>query len=123
DFGADRVGMMTGDASVNRDAPILCCTAEILANMALRDGRASPVDDAVLDEFHYYGDRDRGMAWQIPLLTLPYTTFLLMSATLGDTTKVEEGLVRMSKREVSVVRSTSRPVPLDFEYRETPLHE
>lgn len=123
DFGPDKVGMMTGDASVNRDAPILCCTAEILANMALRDGRASPVDDAVLDEFHYYGDRDRGMAWQIPLLTLPYTTFLLMSATLGDTTRVEDGLLRLSKREVAVVRSATRPVPLDFEYRETPLHE
>ena len=123
EFGPERVGMMTGDASVNRDAPILCCTAEILANMALRDGRMAPVDDAVLDEFHYYADRDRGMAWQIPLLTLPYTTFLLMSATLGDTTKVEEGLVRLTSRPVAVVRSTRRPVPLDFEYRETPLHE
>ena len=123
EFGPERVGMMTGDASVNRDAPILCCTAEILANMALRDGRMAPVDDAVLDEFHYYADRDRGMAWQIPLLTLPYTTFLLMSATLGDTTKVEEGLVRLTKQPVAVVRSTQRPVPLDFEYRETPLHE
>ena len=123
EFGPERVGMMTGDASVNRDAPILCCTAEILANMALRDGRMAPVDDAVLDEFHYYADRDRGMAWQIPLLTLPYTTFLLMSATLGDTTKVEEGLVRLTKQSVAVVRSTLRPVPLDFEYRETPLHE
>ncbi|WP_338089121.1 DEAD/DEAH box helicase [Nannocystis pusilla] len=123
EFGPDRVGMMTGDASVNRDAPILCCTAEILANMALRDGRMAPVDDAVLDEFHYYGDRDRGMAWQIPLLSLPYTTFLLMSATLGDTTKVEEGLKRLTKQEVAVVRSAVRPVPLDFEYRETPLHE
>lgn len=123
EFGPDRVGMMTGDASVNRDAPILCCTAEILANMALRDGRMAPVDDAVLDEFHYYGDRDRGMAWQIPLLALPYTTFLLMSATLGDTTKVEDGLRRLTKQEVAVVRSATRPVPLDFEYRETPLHE
>ena len=37
-FGAENVGMMTGDASINRDAPIICCTAEILANMALRDG-------------------------------------------------------------------------------------
>ena len=123
EFGPERVGMMTGDASVNRDAPILCCTAEILANMALRDGRTARVDDAVIDEFHYYADRDRGMAWQIPLLTLPYTTFLLMSATLGDTSRVEEGLTRLTKQPVSVVRSSTRPVPLDFEYRETPLHE
>ncbi|MEO6420606.1 MAG: DEAD/DEAH box helicase, partial [Polyangiaceae bacterium] len=85
DFGPDNVGMMTGDASVNRDAPIICCTAEILANMALREGANADVDFVVMDEFHYYADRDRGVAWQIPLITLPNATFLLMSATLGNT--------------------------------------
>jgi hypothetical protein len=115
--------MMTGDASVNHDAPIICCTAEILANMALRDGRNARVDDVIMDEFHYYSDRDRGIAWQIPLLTLPYASFMLMSATLGDTSKLEESLKKLTKREVAVVRSAVRPVPLDFEYRETPLHE
>ena len=123
DFGPENVGMLTGDASVNHDAPIICCTAEILANMALRDGRNARVDDVIMDEFHYYSDRDRGIAWQIPLLTLPYACFMLMSATLGDTTKLEESLKRLTKREVAVVRSAVRPVPLDFEYRETPLHE
>jgi superfamily II RNA helicase len=123
DFGPENVGMLTGDASVNHDAPIICCTAEILANMALRDGRNARVDDVIMDEFHYYSDRDRGIAWQIPLLTLPYANFMLMSATLGDTSKLEESLARLTKREVSVVRSAVRPVPLDFEYRETPLHE
>ncbi len=123
DFGPENVGMLTGDASVNHDAPIICCTAEILANMALRDGRNARVDDVIMDEFHYYSDRDRGIAWQIPLLTLPYANFMLMSATLGDTSKLEESLQRLTKREVSVVRSAVRPVPLDFEYRETPLHE
>jgi superfamily II RNA helicase len=92
DFGPENVGMMTGDASVNRDAPIICCTAEILANMALRDGRNARVDDVIMDEFHYYSDRERGIAWQIPLLTLPYASFMLMSATLGDTSKLEESL-------------------------------
>ena len=86
DFGAVNVGMITGDASVNLDAPIICCTAEILANMALRLGASLDVDSIVCDEFHYYADRDRGTAWQIPLLTLPQATFLLMSATLGDAT-------------------------------------
>ena len=123
DFGPENVGMLTGDASVNHDAPIICCTAEILANMALRDGRNARVDDVIMDEFHYYSDRDRGIAWQIPLLTLPYASFMLMSATLGDTSKLEESLKRLTKREVAVVRSAVRPVPLDFEYRETPLHE
>jgi superfamily II RNA helicase len=83
-FGPERVGMMTGDASINREAPILCCTAEILANMALCEGAAADVTDVVMDEFHFYSDPDRGVAWQVPLLTLPRVQFLLMSATLGD---------------------------------------
>ena len=121
-FGPERVGMLTGDASINRDAPIICCTAEILANMALRDGapRAAYV---VMDEFHYYADRERGMAWQVPLLALDATTFLLMSATLGDLRVITEGLQATTGREVAVVRGRQRPVPLEFEYRETPLHE
>jgi superfamily II RNA helicase len=121
-FGPERVGMLTGDASINRDAPIICCTAEILANMALRDG-AGRADYVVMDEFHYYADRERGMAWQIPLLCLPQTTFLLMSATLGDLHVITEGLTALTKREVAVVRGRERPVPLEFDYRETPLHE
>jgi len=121
-FGADAVGMMTGDAAINRDAPILCCTAEILANMALREARPR-ADVVVMDEFHYYGDRDRGLAWQVPLLLLRDTTFLLMSATLGDVTAIAEGIRDLTGREVARVRSATRPVPLELEYRETPLHE
>ncbi|HSS38079.1 MAG TPA: DEAD/DEAH box helicase, partial [Polyangia bacterium] len=116
-FGPEQVGMLTGDASINRNAPIVCCTAEILSNMALRD--AATADYVVMDEFHYYGDRERGMAWQVPLLCMPRTTFLLMSATLGDVTTVAEGLVDLTGREVATVRGRERPVPLDFEYRET----
>ncbi len=120
-FGPQQVGMLTGDASINRNAPIVCCTAEILSNMALRD--AATADYVVMDEFHYYGDRERGMAWQVPLLCMPRTTFLLMSATLGDVTTVTEGLVDLTGREVATVRGRERPVPLEFDYRETPLHE
>ncbi|MCM2277578.1 MAG: DUF3516 domain-containing protein [Oligoflexia bacterium] len=123
DFGPEQVGMITGDASVNPGAPIICCTAEILANDALRHGANAPVEDAVLDEFHFYSDRERGVAWQIPLLTLKNTRFLLMSATLGETERFEKGLTGLNGRETVVVRSSERPVPLDFEYRETPLHE
>jgi superfamily II RNA helicase len=123
DFGAENVGMMTGDASVNRDAPILCCTAEILANIALRDGPHADVDVVIMDEFHYYADRDRGVAWQVPLLTLPQATFLLMSATLGPTQFFEDELTRLTGKETVLIKSSDRPVPLDFDYRETPLHE
>src|SRR4051812_7164524 len=123
DFGPENVGMMTGDATVNRDAPIICCTAEILANMALREGRDADVDYVIMDEFHYYSDRERGVAWQIPLLTLSHARFLLMSATLGPTELFEETLTDLTGVETAVVRSGDRPVPLDFSYRETPLHE
>lgn len=121
-FGAKNVGLVTGDASVNRDAPILCGTAEILANMCLRGGPAE-VDFVVMDEFHYYGDRERGMAWQLPLIAMPRATFLLMSATLGDTTPIERSLKEVSGREVAVISGMARPVPLEMEYRESPLHE
>ncbi len=121
EFGPDNVGLSTGDASVNRDALILCCTAEILANIALREGAAANVQDVVMDEFHYYADRERGVAWQIPLLTLPQTRFLLMSATLGDTTFFEEELTRLNGRVTVTVASTERPVPLEHAYSELPL--
>ena len=105
EFGPDNVGLSTGDASVNRDAPILCCTAEILANIALREGGAANVQDVVMDEFHYYADRERGVAWQVPLLTLPQARFLLMSATLGDTTFFEEELKRLTGRPTVTERA------------------
>jgi superfamily II RNA helicase len=121
DFGPDHVGMSTGDASVNREAPILCCTAEILANIALRDGEKASVQDVIMDEFHYYADRDRGVAWQVPLLSLPQARFLLLSATLGDTAFFEEELKALTGAETVTVKSTHRPVPLEFEYSEDPI--
>ena len=109
DFGADRVGMVTGDASVNRDAPIVCCTAEILSNLALREGKSAAVDCVVIDEFHYYADRERGVAWQIPLLVLERTQFLLMSATLGPTETFEKALTKLTRRPTVTVRSDASP--------------
>jgi superfamily II RNA helicase len=123
EFGPEQVGMMTGDASVNRAAPILCCTAEILANIALRDGGEAAVDDVIMDEFHYYGDRDRGVAWQIPLLTLPRARFLLMSATLGDTSFLAKDLTERTKRPCVTVANADRPVPLQFNYLSTTFTE
>jgi len=122
-FGPANVGLMTGDASVNPEAPIICCTAEILANVALREGEKADVGAVVMDEFHYYSDRDRGTAWQVPLLTLPQANFLLMSATLGPTQFFERELTRRNGQATAVITSSVRPVPLDYEYRTTPLHE
>ena len=123
DFGPENVGMMTGDASVNRGAPILCCTAEILANIALRDGDKAKVHDVIMDEFHYYSDGERGGAWQAPLLTLPQSRFLLISATLGETRFFEREMERVTGNEAVTVFSSERPVPLEFTYIEDTLTE
>ena len=122
-FGTERVGMMTGDAAVNSQAPIVCCTAEILANVALRQGVGADIGVVVMDEFHFYADPARGWAWQVPLLELPETQFLLMSATLGDTTELANDITRRTSRPTAIVRSVTRPVPLTFDYRVMPLHE
>jgi superfamily II RNA helicase len=122
-FGAANVGMVTGDSAVNADAPIVCCTAEILANLALREGADADVGQVVMDEFHFYGDPDRGWAWQVPLLTLPQAQFVLMSATLGDVTELASDLTRRTGRETAVVTGVERPVPLHFFYETTPIHE
>jgi superfamily II RNA helicase len=122
-FGAANVGMMTGDASVNAGAPIICATAEILANIALRDGPAADVGVVVMDEFHFYADPDRGWAWQVPLLELTGAQFLLMSATLGEVSRFRDDLTRRTGRPAAVVASTDRPVPLHYSYATTPMHE
>jgi superfamily II RNA helicase len=123
DFGADNVGMLTGDASINPDASVICCTAEVLANLALRKGEDLDAPYVVMDECHYYADRDRGWAWQVPLVTLPNTRFLLMSATLGDMSGIMQHIEDRTGGSTALVQSNERPVPLDFSYHETPLHE
>lgn len=122
-FGAQNVGMVTGDSSVNADAPIICCTAEILANLALRQGAAAPVDQVVMDEFHFYADPERGWAWQVPLLTLPNVQFILMSATLGDMKAIAHDLSRRTGRETALITGVDRPVPLHYSYATSPVHE
>ncbi|WP_375490726.1 DEAD/DEAH box helicase [uncultured Jatrophihabitans sp.] len=122
-FGSENVGMLTGDATVNGDAPILCCTAEILANIALRTGAASDLAVVIMDEFHFYADPERGWAWQVPLLELTRAQFLLMSATLGDTREVADDLARRTGRPTVTVAGAERPVPLHHYYAVTSLHE
>src|ERR1700730_13763801 len=122
-FGPAKVGMMTGDASVNPKAPIICCTAEVLASIALRDGADADVGQVVMDEFHFYADPDRGWAWQVPLIELPKAQFVLMSATRGGGRRVERDRARRTGRPTAVVSSAERPVPLSYSFAMTPLHE
>jgi superfamily II RNA helicase len=121
-LGSGNVGMLTGDAAVNAKAPVICCTAEVLANIALREGAGTDVTQVVMDEFHFYADPDRGWAWQVPLLELRRAQFVLMSATLGDVRRFEADLTRRTARATAVVSSAQRPVPLDYRYARTPIH-
>lgn len=120
-FGSENVGMVTGDASVNADAPIICCTAEILANQSLREGKDLDADMVIMDEFHFYGDPQRGWAWQTPLLELTKPQFVLMSATLGDVSFFVDDIEKRTDRHVSVVDDAKRPVPLEMAYTVLPL--
>jgi len=121
-LGPERVGLLTGDGSVNAGAPVICATAEVLANLSLR-GETDDVDYVVMDEFHYYADAERGVAWQVPLLIMPDAIFLLMSATLGEVRDIQERLEHATRRAVRVVTSGERPVPLRFSYREDLLQD
>jgi superfamily II RNA helicase len=122
-FGAENVGMVTGDSAVNADAPIVCATAEIVANLALRHGPDAPIGQVVMDEFHFYADPERGWAWQVPILSLPHAQFVLMSATLGEIDWLATDLSRRTGRETTVVTGVERPVPLTFTYATTPIQE
>ncbi len=122
-FGAENVGMVTGDSSVNSDAPIICCTQEILANLSLRHGEDTPAGLVVMDEFHFYADPERGWAWQVPLLRMPRTQFLLLSATLGEIDWLAKDLTARTGRPTATVTGVERPVPLHFYYAKTPIHE
>lgn len=122
-FGAENVGMVTGDSSVNADAPIICCTAEILANIALREGSKADVGCVIMDEFHFYADPQRGWAWQVPLIELPQAQFLLMSATLGDVTRFEKELEERTGTPTVTVAHAERPIPLHFYYSMEPVQE
>ncbi|MDQ3470468.1 MAG: DUF3516 domain-containing protein, partial [Actinomycetota bacterium] len=120
-LGAGDVGLATGDAAINSDAAVLVCTAEVLANHALATGPTSDFGFACLDEFHYYGDGDRGWAWQVPLLELTNCQMLLASATLGDMSAITTDLVARSGRTVTEVTSVDRPTPLYHQWRMTPV--
>ncbi len=122
-FGAENVGMVTGDSSVNQDAPIICCTAEILANIALREGKNADLGPVVMDEFHFYSDPQRGWAWQVPLLELPQAQFLIMSATLGDVSRFEDELTLRTGRDTTTVAHAERPIPLHYYYSQDPVQE
>ncbi|MBI3975337.1 MAG: DEAD/DEAH box helicase, partial [Armatimonadetes bacterium] len=110
-YGSERVGLLTGERRVRPHAPVIVATTEILRN-ALYDGRLVP-HLAVLDEAHYLGDPERGVAWEEILLLAPAATrLLLLSATLQNVDDLATWLGRVRGRPPAVVREEERPVPL-----------
>jgi len=117
EFGAERVGILTGDRKENSDAPLVVGTTEIYRNQlfdSLRGGNEVAADLVVIDEAHYLADEDRGHVWEEALiLTPPRIRLLLLSATIGNAAEFPSWLEEVRGVECTVISGPPlRPVPL-----------
>ncbi|HXI26185.1 MAG TPA: DEAD/DEAH box helicase [Pyrinomonadaceae bacterium] len=117
EFGAERVGILTGDRKENSDAPLIVGTTEIYRNQlfdALRGGEDVSVDLVIFDEAHYLGDEDRGHVWEEAIiLTPPRIRMLLLSATIGNARELAKWIEELRGVRCDVItRPGARPVPL-----------
>jgi ATP-dependent RNA helicase HelY len=117
EFGADRVGILTGDRKENSDAPLIVGTTEIYRNQlfdSLRGGNEVAADLVVLDEAHYLADEDRGHVWEEAIiLTPPRIRLLLLSATIGNAYEFASWLEEVRGVTCQVISGPpKRPVPL-----------
>ena len=117
EFGAERVGILTGDRKENSDAPLVVGTTEIYRNQlfdSLRGGNEVAADLVVIDEAHYLADEDRGHVWEEALiLTPPRIRLLLLSATIGNAAEFSSWLEEVRGVECTVISGPPlRPVPL-----------
>ena len=121
EFGAETVGILTGDRKENPDAPVIVGTTEILRNQlydAMQSGERLPVDLVILDEAHYLGDPDRGVVWEEVLIYLPdRVRILLLSATISNAQQVAAWMNHIRRAVCRVVRDDVRPVPLYVLFR------
>ena len=118
-FSADSVGLVTGNRSVNPDAPVLVVVAEILLNRLLSPEMFdfAKVSAVVMDEFHSFNDRERGIVWELTLGLLPaHVRTLLISATVGNALEFTSWLNRAHNRRLQLVVGTERKVPLQYEW-------
>ncbi|HEV8593586.1 MAG TPA: DEAD/DEAH box helicase [Pyrinomonadaceae bacterium] len=121
EFGADNVGILTGDRKENTDAPLIVGTTEIFRNQlfdALRNGEQVRTDFVILDEAHYLADEDRGHVWEEAIiLTPPRIRMLLLSATVGRAEEFAKWIEEVRGTKVRVInRAGSRPVELRAAY-------
>lgn len=118
-FSRDDVGLVTGNRKINPDARILVVVAEILLNRLLH-AEAFDFDDVsavVMDEFHSFNDRERGIVWEFGLGMLPaHVRTLLLSATVGNSRQFVNWLEHRHQRKIDLVEGTERKVPLTFQW-------
>jgi superfamily II RNA helicase len=121
-FGAERVGLLTGDVSVNRDAPVLVMTTEIFRNMLygtpIGETGTSLIDleAVVLDECHYMNDRQRGTVWEESIIYCPPEVQLLaLSATIANSDQLTDWINQVHG-PTELIYSDFRPVPLRFHF-------
>ncbi|MDQ3810791.1 MAG: DEAD/DEAH box helicase, partial [Chloroflexota bacterium] len=115
-WGDDEVGLLTGDIAVNRDAPVLVMTTEVLRNMLVTGARVDDVGSIVFDEVHYMGDPERGTAWEESILLAPrHVPLVCLSATVPNVAEIAEWL-REAHGDLSCVFHDHRAVPLEHRY-------
>ncbi|MBD2136460.1 RNA helicase [Anabaena sp. FACHB-1237] len=121
-FGSDQVGLLTGDASIQRDAPILVMTTEIFRNMLYGTPigqigiSLTDVEAVVLDECHYMNDRQRGTVWEESIIYCPQSIQLVaLSATVANSDQLTNWLNHVHG-PTDLIYSDFRPVPLEFHF-------
>ncbi len=123
-FRRDDIGLVTGNRRVNPEAPILVVVAEILLNRLLHPEAFDfeLVSAVVMDEFHSFNDRERGVVWELTLGLLPaHIRTLLISATVGNAFEFSQWLQNAHHRRLQLVQSEERKVPLSFHWVEDEL--
>lgn len=114
EYGEERVGLMTGDVTINNDAPLLIMTTEIFRNTIFEDPRRlDGFDFAIFDEVHYLDDRERGTVWEESLIYMPpHIRPVALSATVPNVQEIADWLSTEREVEVEVIIEEERPVPL-----------
>ncbi|KAJ1916948.1 Antiviral helicase ski2 [Mycoemilia scoparia] len=114
-YGNDQVGILTGDIQIRTEAPCLVMTTEILRSMLYRGADLlRDVEFVVFDEVHYVNDFERGMVWEEVIIMLPpHVSIIMLSATVPNTKEFAEWVGRTKKRDIYVISTLKRPVPLE----------
>jgi ATP-dependent RNA helicase HelY len=115
-WGDEEVGLLTGDVVVNREAPVLVMTTEVLRNMLVTGATIDDVGTIVFDEVHYMGDAERGTAWEESILLAPrHIPLVCLSATVPNAGEIAEW-IRDAHGDLTCILHDHRAVPLEHRY-------